>query len=179
MMRKTLEVNTLSHLYTIREFLPNMIKINKGHVVSISSLAGTVGLPGLADYCASKFGAFAIDECLRLEMKKNNYNISTTCICPYYINTGMFEGVKSSWSMPILDQNWVVWRIITAIRQDERVVLMPWNANLYFVGRGIFPTWLGDWIFKVCGAFNQMDDFKGRTAIAQVKPVIMQQQDQL
>ena len=75
MMKKTLEVNTLSHLYTIREFLPDMIALNKGHVVSIASIAGVVGLPKGSDYSASKFGAFAIDECLRLEMKKSNYNI--------------------------------------------------------------------------------------------------------
>ena len=71
MMRKTLEVNTLAHLYTIREFLPDMLKIKKGHIVSTASVAGTVGTPGLSDYCASKFGAFAIDECLRTELKKN------------------------------------------------------------------------------------------------------------
>ncbi len=103
LIKKTLEVNTLSHLYTIREFLPDMLRINKGHIVTISSLAGTIGVPGLADYCASKFGAFAIDECLRLEMKKNGTNIKTTCICPYYINTGMFDGISSPWHLPILD----------------------------------------------------------------------------
>ena len=165
MMKKTLEVNTLSHLYTIREFLPDMIALNKGHVVSIASIAGVVGLPKGSDYSASKFGAFAIDECLRLEMKKNNYNIQTTCICPYYINTGMFDGVKSNFFMPILDQHWVVWRIITAIRQNEPVVLMPWHSNIYFIGRGIMPTWLGDGIFKVCGALKLMDDFKGRQPV--------------
>jgi short-subunit dehydrogenase len=116
MMKKTLEVNTLALLYTIREFLPDMIRINKGHVVTMCSLAGVVAVPGQSDYCASKFGAFAIDECLRLEMKKNDYNINTTCICPYYINTGMFEGVKGTWWNPILDQHWVVWRTITALK---------------------------------------------------------------
>lgn len=139
-----------------------MIALNKGHVVSIASIAGVVGLPKGSDYSASKFGAFAIDECLRLEMKKNNYNIQTTCICPYYINTGMFDGVKSNFLMPILDQHWVVWRIITAIRQNEPVVLMPWYSNIYFIGRGIMPTWLGDGVFKAFGALKLMDDFKGR-----------------
>lgn len=104
MMKKTIEVNTLAHLYTIREFLPDMLKIKKGHIVTIASVAGTVGTPGLADYCASKFGAFAIDECLRLELKKNNQNyVKTTCICPFFINTGMFDGVKSYFPFPILD----------------------------------------------------------------------------
>lgn len=117
MMRKTLEVNTLAHLYTIREFLPDMHKIKKGHIVSIASVAGTVGTPGLSDYCASKFGAFAIDECLRTELKKKGQTyIKTTCICPFFINTGMFDGVKSYFPFKILDQHYVVWRILTAIR---------------------------------------------------------------
>lgn len=165
-IRKTFEVNTLAHLFTIREFLPDMIRLNKGHVVSICSLAGTVAIPGLADYSASKFGAFAIDECLRLEMKKSNYNIKTTCICPYYINTGMFEGVESKWFAPVLDQNWVVWRTITALRQNESVVLMPWHTNFYFIGRGFFPTWFGDGVFRLFGALEQMDSFVGRKPAA-------------
>ena len=81
-----------------------MIAKKKGHIVSIASLAGLVGLPGLSDYCASKFGAVAIDEAIRLELKKNgNYGyVKTTCICPYFINTGMFDGAKSAFPMYIL-----------------------------------------------------------------------------
>jgi hypothetical protein len=39
---------------------------------------------------------------------------------------------------------------------------MPWDTNVYFIARGILPTWLGDGIVKVFGAFNLMDNFKGR-----------------
>lgn len=116
LMKKTIEVNTIAHLYTIKEFLPDMIKNNHGHIVTISSLAAIVGSPGMADYSASKFGAFAIDESLRCEIKKMGWNINTTCILPNYINTGMFEGVKLRWPFYLLDQHWVTWRIMTAIR---------------------------------------------------------------
>jgi all-trans-retinol dehydrogenase (NAD+) len=68
MIEKTLQVNTISHLHTIREFLPGMIASKRGHIVSIASMAGIVGVPGLSDYCASKFGAVAIDETVRLEL---------------------------------------------------------------------------------------------------------------
>ena len=95
MIERTIAVNTTSHLYTIREFMPDMIKNKRGHIVTIASMAGLAGIPGLSDYCASKFGAFAIDESIRLELKKSGdyKNVKTTCICPYYINTGMFDGV--------------------------------------------------------------------------------------
>ena len=63
-LKKTFDVNALSHVMLIKEFLPDMLKLNKGHIVSISSLAGLVGVPGLGDYCGSKFAAFGIDESL-------------------------------------------------------------------------------------------------------------------
>lgn len=78
MAELTLKVNTLSHVYTVKEFLPSMIKKNHGHIVTIASSAGHAGVPGLVDYCASKFGAVGFDEALRLEIKKNGYNIDTT-----------------------------------------------------------------------------------------------------
>ena len=36
--------------------------------------------------------------------------VNTTCICPYYINTGMFDGVKSKYPLitPILEENYAV-----------------------------------------------------------------------
>jgi len=109
-IEKTLVVNTLAHTYTVRAFLPGMIKRDSGHIVTIASCAGLVGVAGLADYCASKFGAFGFDETMRMELKTIGSKVKTTCICPYYINTGMFDGVQSRFSclLPILDQNYAV-----------------------------------------------------------------------
>ena len=152
MIRKTLEVNTLGHLYTIREFLPSMITNNKGHIVTVSSVAGLVGTPGLSDYCASKFGAFGIDESLRTEMKKQNYNVKTTCVCPYFINTGMFDGVKASGVFRILDQHYVVKRIVNAIRQEEEMLVLPWTVNLVFLMR-LLPLRLADLLAKYTGSY--------------------------
>ena len=70
MIDRTMQVNTVSHIHTIQEFLPDMIAQKKGHIVSIASMAGLAGIPGLLDYCASKWGAIAIDEALRNELKK-------------------------------------------------------------------------------------------------------------
>lgn len=88
-------INSVAHLYTAKEFLPSMLKRNKGHIVTISSAGGTVGVANSSDYSASKFAAFGFDESLRTELKKIGSKVTTTCICPYYINTGMFKGAKS------------------------------------------------------------------------------------
>ena len=59
-MEKTVQVNTIAHFWTVKAFLPAMIRNNHGHFVTIASSAGLVGVNGLADYCASKFGIIFI-----------------------------------------------------------------------------------------------------------------------
>jgi len=51
-----------------------MIKRNSGHVVTIASAAGHLGVSGLVDYCASKYAAVGFDESLRQEMKSKGYS---------------------------------------------------------------------------------------------------------
>ena len=74
-----------------------MIKQKKGHIVTIGSLAGMAGSPRLSDYCASKFAVIGLDDALRSElfMKGHSDYISTTIVCPFITNTGMFKGCSS------------------------------------------------------------------------------------
>lgn len=81
---------------TIKAFLSDMVSQDRGHLVSIASLAGLGGAPKLTDYCASKFAAVGLEESLRLELKtKGNWGVHSTIVCPYYIDTGMFKGVNT------------------------------------------------------------------------------------
>lgn len=91
-IRRTFAVNTLAHFWTARAFLPGMIKRNSGMVVTISSAGGMVGTNGLADYSASKFAVYGFDESLRLDLRKQGSAVHTLCVCPFYINTGLFDG---------------------------------------------------------------------------------------
>ena len=118
MIERTFAVNTLSHFYTIKEFLPGMIEKKRGHVVTIASMAAFCGIPMLSDYTASKGGAFLCDESLRHELYKSGHSsyIKTTCICPYFINTGMFDGAKGAFPFKILEPKPVVDRIMNAVR---------------------------------------------------------------
>lgn len=50
LVERTFQVNTLAHVWTVRHFLPNMIKNKRGHVVAISSIAGLLASKYLADY---------------------------------------------------------------------------------------------------------------------------------
>ena len=81
---------------TVKAFLPSMLANNHGHIVSLASAAGLGGVNGLCDYCASKFGAVGFQESLNMELGiLGKDGIHTTTVCPFFTNTGMFEGVKT------------------------------------------------------------------------------------
>jgi all-trans-retinol dehydrogenase (NAD+) len=59
---KIFQINVISHFWLIKEFLPNMIKNNKGHIVGVASMASFVCPPGVVDYGATKAGVMALHE---------------------------------------------------------------------------------------------------------------------
>jgi all-trans-retinol dehydrogenase (NAD+) len=159
----TFAVNTLSLFWTAKAFLPQMIERNRGHVVTIASASGFIGVPKLADYSASKWAAIAFDESLRAELAQMGSAVQTTVVCPYYIDTGMFRGVKSRfpWLLPILKEDDVATRVVAAIRQDKRRLLMPPIVHLVPSMR-LLPLRLFDWLATFLGVNASMDEFTGR-----------------
>ncbi|XP_023246645.1 estradiol 17-beta-dehydrogenase 11-like isoform X2 [Copidosoma floridanum] len=140
MLVKTMEVNVISHFWTVKAFLPAMLKANKGHIVSIASVAGHVGCPKLVDYTASKFAAVGFDEALRVELETDGYNnIKTTAICPYFIrSTGMFDSVMARY-IPTLTPEEVANRVIEAMRCNERIAFIPGYFKALIIARMLFP----------------------------------------
>jgi len=161
-IQRTFDINTLALFWMTRAFLPSMIERDSGHIVTIASAAGLVGTSKLVDYCSSKFAAVGFDEALRLEMKSKGYKIQTTVVCPYYIDTGMFEGVKTrfSWLLPILKPEYAAKRIVTGIRRNHRRVVMPRFVFLVSPIR-VFPVWFFDALMAFFGVSKSMDEFKG------------------
>ena len=155
----TIKINLLSHFYTIKEFLPSMLERNEGHIVTIASQIGHIGVNRLTDYAASKFGAVGLDEALRNELRSMNSNVKTTCINPTLINTGMFKGVEKN--MPALDQAEVGKRIFDAIRFDEKVVFIPPSLKQLPLWRGLLSADTYD-RHIVSGTDHVLDEFVGR-----------------
>lgn len=73
-----------------------MMEKNHGHIITIASSAGIFGVAGLMDYCASKFGAVGIHESMASELHAlKKTGVTTTLVCPFFIDTGMFDGVTT------------------------------------------------------------------------------------
>ncbi|XP_078028989.1 epidermal retinol dehydrogenase 2-like isoform X5 [Epinephelus lanceolatus] len=151
---------------TYKAFLPAMIANNYGHLVSIASSAGLIGVNGLADYCASKFAAVGFAESVGLELLATGKDgIKTTIVCPYFINTGMFDGCQTKWPrlLPILDPDFVAKKIIDAVLTDQVYLLLPRSMYLIAALKNILPMKQGIMLGQYLGAFNLMDTFRGHS----------------
>lgn len=160
-INKTMAVNALAPMYLTQEFLPGMISRKFGHICNIASSAGLVSNPKMAIYAGSKWACTGWSDSLRLEMKALKTGVGVTTVTPYYIDTGMFDGVKSF--IPILKQEKVAAKVIKAIEKDRIFLSMPWSMRFVRFSQGLFPIWFYDWfVGKVLGIYKTMDDFKGR-----------------
>lgn len=119
-----------------RSFLPSMLANNHGHIVSISSLTGVFGSAGLCDYSSSKAAVIGFDSSLRLELVRlKKTGVKTTCVCPYLIDTGMFQGASSPF-IPYLKPEYVADRIVEAILTNQTFLILPRIFYLAYLFKG-------------------------------------------
>ncbi|HWS76437.1 MAG TPA: SDR family NAD(P)-dependent oxidoreductase, partial [Quisquiliibacterium sp.] len=136
---------------------------NCGTVVTVSSAAGLVGVARLTDYCASKWAAVGFDESLRAELARQGSAVRTLVACPYYVNTGMFDGVRTRFPrlLPILEPAYVADRIVGAVASGRRRLFMPRFVWATLAAR-LLPTRAFDAVAGFFGINSSMDDFTGR-----------------
>ena len=157
---KTMDVNSIAPMVVTNEFLPLMVESNSGHICTIASMAGLASNTKMAVYVASKWAALGWSDSLRLEMKYLKKNIKVTTITPYYISTGMFDGVRSI--LPILKPEKVARKVIRGIERNRPIVSMPLSMRLVRFCQGIMPIGFFDWFMgRVMGIYRTMEHFKG------------------
>ncbi|XP_048256724.1 17-beta-hydroxysteroid dehydrogenase 13-like isoform X2 [Haliotis rufescens] len=101
-IRRTFEVNTLAHFWTVREFLPPMLEANKGVIMNIASASAKSGTAFLVDYSSSKYAVFGFTEALREEIDRlGKPGVQATVVCPFFVDTGLCKYPKSRFD-PIL-----------------------------------------------------------------------------
>ena len=162
-IRRTFAVNVLSLFWTTKAFMPALKKQQRAAIVTVASAAGIVAVARQTDYAASKFAAVGFTNSLRSELKKAGSHIRTLTVCPYYIDTGMFEGVTTKFPLllPILKEQTVADRIVEAVAKGrERLIMPPFAAVAGFVAA--LPPKIADPIYGIFGLNEGMDHFTGR-----------------
>ena len=158
----TMDINANAPMYVALSVLPDMLRRDRGHICNIASAAGMLGVPKLSVYCASKWAVIGWTESMRVELKQARSHVRVTSVAPYFINTGMFDGVNSK-VFPILDPEKTAAKIIRAVEVGKSFRGIPFAYHFIRIWQGLLPNFLFDFIFgKVFGVYSVMDHFTGR-----------------
>jgi NAD(P)-dependent dehydrogenase (short-subunit alcohol dehydrogenase family) len=146
---RTIEINLLGVWRTVRAALPHVIE-RKGYVLVIASLAAAVHGPGMAAYSASKAGAEAFADSLRVEVKHLGVDVGVGYFS--FIDTDMVRGGDAHPALGGIrkDAPWPISRtyplsqagqgIADGIEQRRRWVVVPaWGRALLVLRTALAP----------------------------------------
>lgn len=160
---KTVEVNLNGTLWCTRAFLPGMLRRGSGHLVMMASAAGLLGVPGMAVYSASKHAVVGFAESLRLELRSaGKPGIGLTIVCPSFVSTGMFEGVRPPLLSPWVEPERLAGKIFEAVTRGKLYVREPFLVKLVPALKGLTCPALLDPLADLLGMNRSMEGWKGR-----------------
>jgi short-subunit dehydrogenase len=161
-IKRTMDINSLAPMAITSHFLPDMLEQKKGHICNIASSAGLTSNPRMSVYVASKWAVTGWSDSLRIEMEQQKTGVRVTTVTPYYINTGMFDGVRSP-LIPILNPEKAARKIVRGIEHNRIFVSMPWSVHFVRLTQGLLPFRGYDFLAgRVLGIYNTMEHFTGR-----------------
>ncbi|KAH8677315.1 short-chain dehydrogenase [Xylariales sp. PMI_506] len=163
-VERSLSTNLLSHFYTIKQFLPGMLRNETGGtIVTMSSVIGHLGAAQLTDYAAAKAGVTALHKSLAEELREYP-EIKTIIVTPGQLSTPLFYGVQTpnSFMAPIVEPVDVAKEIISAIDLGlSDHISMPLYAR-WIDWYNVLPVGLQRMARKVAGVDKGMTTYIGR-----------------
>lgn len=97
-----MNVNLTAAFRLSRGVLRGMMKARWGRIVQITSVVGTTGNPGQANYAASKAGLVGLSKSLAAEVASRG--ITVNCVAPGFITTAMTDKLNEAQKTAILGQ---------------------------------------------------------------------------
>lgn len=159
----TYRVNVDGLVAMTHTFFDDLRQSKDANIVNLASASGFIGLPYGTTYASSKWAVIGFSESLRLELlERGIQNIHVTTVCPSYISTGMFSGVKAPMFLPWLKPETIVEKIIHGIEKDCAFIKEPFVVKWVDLLKGILPLKLFTAVNKLLGVSTSMTHWKGR-----------------
>jgi len=164
-VEKSLMTNLVSHFYTLKTFVPAIIRGGLGGtIVTISSVIGEVGAAQLTDYAAAKAGLIALHKSLTAELRADHPEIRTVLVTPGQLSTPLFYGVQTpnAFMAPVVEPVDVAKEIINAIDNGKAEHIgMPFYSR-WMSWYNVLPVGLQQVARRLSGIDAAMKTFVGR-----------------
>jgi len=151
--------------YTMSAAIPKMREQGAGKIVNISSIGGKISVPHLAPYSASKFALVGLSGAMRVELAKDNIQVTT--VCPGLMRTGshvnaVFKGQNEkefAWfsignALPVssISAESAAEQIVEACRRGDAEAIISIQAQFATKMNALFP----ELVAEISGLVNQL-----------------------
>ena len=136
-LERLMRVNYLGAAWLAAAALP-ALRLSRGRIVAVSSLAGLTGVPERSGYAASKHAMFGFFDSLRIEEAPNG--VSVTLIAPDFVVSQIHARAIGADGQPLGASPMRRERIMTAERCATAIVEATWHRQ---------RVWLGSWRGRV------------------------------
>lgn len=136
------QINLLAPIELCRQVIPGMAARGRGHVVNVSSMAGSAAFAGMSLYASTKGGLSNFHRVLRNEMKGSPVHSTLVELGP--VPTDMLDHVKDVRPveimfrrmarlqlLPDVPRQRVAEQVVQAVERDRRYVRLPRRAALF------------------------------------------------
>jgi short-subunit dehydrogenase len=151
-------VNLEAAMIMSRLVLPNMLRVRRGHIVNISSLAGKASPAFQEPYAASKAGLIGFTSSLRASYRGSG--VSASVIVPGFVEAGIYEKLKrtSGCSAPALlgtsSPQLVARAVLRSVEKDlPEVIVNPVPVRPLLMLAALCPS-LGEWAIRQTGGHD-------------------------
>ena len=135
---RDLNLNLVGMTYITRAVLPQMIERKSGAIISISSIASTMGTAGGTAYAAAKAGINNFTRSLAQELARDG--ISVNCIAPSLGNTAFYDEFPRDFAENFIGRAVEAGRYVTPEEIGNVVAFLASDATNRIMGQCIHVT---------------------------------------
>jgi short-subunit dehydrogenase len=140
-MQLLMQVNLIAPMLLSRAVLPSMLTQNKGQIVNVGSMFGSIGFAYFTAYSASKFGLRGFSQALRRELADTP--IAITYVSPRAvktpINTGPVMKMGAATNMNMDEPDKIAGKIFKAIEVDKKEAYFGYPEAIFARLNGLLP----------------------------------------
>ena len=119
---------TALHILT-KLFMQDMVKVNKGHIMNVASIAGFMPGPLMATYYSTKAYVVRLTQALRQELFMRRSKVKICALCPGPVNTNFFN---------VADVKFHIWKENSKFVAKYGIAMMLANRNIIFPSIAMF-----------------------------------------
>lgn len=135
------DLNVKAAIQLTRLFLPLLREQPSALVVNVGSIYGSIGYPGYATYCASKFALRGFSEALRRELADTSVNVlyAAPRTTRTAMNSSAAQALNQALKVGVDDPQDVARAVLDAVQAERSELYLGWPEKLFVRLNGMLP----------------------------------------